>query len=400
MRLNQAISPFIIIAAILLTGTGVPQPARAGFIKNCISRFLKQSTQPRSYETLLSIINGSDKNIPATWSPTWWENPDFSGLAKLTDGLNEAEKYSLHHALRNTAHPYSRNELILLAMGDQNTWERFFDRIIKEGSPQPIFSTRLAPFIDRLSPEVMASLQKRIQTLYSDPHLKKTIHGSSHRGPKRLADDFIRASVRADRIIPAYIKRGLTPLEAYDNYLREIRSRFYPKNPKHGDKVISDKSVLDASQLLQLAKTIQKELRSESNRLGPMKSRFVRLFGSTVNGMRRPGSDLDAMAPTEHFLKLQEPLTQQFQKELGEMKRERGLYLNIQNLGINNATDPESAGRVFSVINPVMIRVTPEQIDLMIYPARFSQLADQSGPQRLSMTITADPPFEYVLSND
>jgi hypothetical protein len=154
-----------------------------------------------------------------------------------------------------------------------------------------------------------------------------------------------------DPFIKNEVSHGINVKEAYSNYLKVLKTSFFSMS-SNGDYSVEV--------ILDIAKEIQKVLR-ENIPIEGQKESYLMITGSLPNGRANlNSSDID-MIPSS--IKL-EDLYIEIQERLKLKYLEQFPNASFEIHSMFSSTTPVFA----SIVNPIMIKISSEAIELIVYP--------------------------------
>lgn len=228
---------------------------------------------------------------------------------------------------------------------DENRWFQQIDKWAEEGHKGNFLE--VAPYLEHMSEDLKLRLQLRAGQIYSSarkmyPWRKRM--GEEILDPKRALDAFLSYSMSPCSEIEAAVASGVSPAQAYDRYLNKMAEVLRP----------SRRGGYRAYQVIQALKAVQQVLRSKYSHTS------ITFYGSFPVGRAKTWeSDFDAWIEDD----LVEPLLPEMTKAFNGVM---GRYFPDSNMKI--VRSPRFFNPVHgAIISPVMLRVRPDRIELLIY---------------------------------
>ncbi|RZA06944.1 MAG: hypothetical protein EOP11_09055 [Proteobacteria bacterium] len=350
-------------------------------------------------------IEGRFAGADLNWVEGKKRNAKLEKVFQQLKSLNEEEREALLRALK-VAYPNLEEAPLLVRIGlnEESGWKKFFQETSTEPTLQPLMIGELRPLVERM-PEstrarILAEIGERYPTAGKVPEGSK---GDARFWPKRLLDGWLRVLLKGDDTFRAEMARSGKPLVAYQAYLDEVKARVLKKLP-----AASHYGELSAQDLLGIAKEMQRFLRLPSTKEhlyhnyrgedGKLVPPLIRLFGSTVKGTSRRGSDLDlGYANINHnFVNGGERLG----VHVPGLSQTIAAHLakHHPQLELNASGKPHFVGTVddiLTALEPFMIEVKPDSIELLVYPREIEakKLPLRKGPA----VYQAPPPVRFPL---
>jgi predicted nucleotidyltransferase len=386
------------LAAIMALAAGWALPSEAASAPTAVSRRRpggnvdcgagyeklagKSSTKPgANLADLSKLIEKRFAGADLTWVEGKKRGARLEKFYRQLLELSDGEKAALLTRLR-AAYPDLEEAPLLARIGfnDEAGWQKFFRESSSEPTAEPLMIGALRPLVEKMPDDTRRKILAEIGTRY--PTAGKVPEGTKPDGrfwPKRLLDGWLRVLLKGDDTFHAGIAQGKSPLAAYQDYLNDVKGLVFS-----GAGAPAQYGNLSAEDLLGVATEIQKFLKlpttkeqlyqgiwDENRKLLPPR---VRIFGSTVKGTAKPGSDLDLgyfnleNHPGFGFVNGGErrgvqvpglaPLVEKFME-----KRRPGMNLNAGGLPHTIRMVDEN----LTALEPFMIEVTPDAVELLVF---------------------------------
>ena len=387
---------FLLILALAL----LPQEGKGGLrekIASCAERFAK--VEPSA------SVEPVRKLIARPGNLVWEEGkkrPERveEALAHLI-ALTPKEKSELLKELKAT-HPNLNDvpDLLRIGLNDESGWMKFYRESSSEPERFPRMLLGLRPLTEQIPEATRLKILKDIASRY--PTAKKMAPGSSpgNLWPKRLLDGWLRVLLKGDDTFRNAIAAKKTPLQAYQVYLDQMRREVLKNMPDGGGSY----GRLSAKDIRGIAKRIQEYLNAPKSKIfidnvmddGEVLKPRVRLFGSTIKGLNKNGSDLDMGTEfIRHEFNLGVDgfpgLAPALEKYMAD--HHPGVKLNFRG-------DPHTIHQVDSILTPLepfMVEISPDSVDLLVYSRNVN--VDMNAPVSHRASLKTDAPERYSLDS-
>lgn len=238
-------------------------------------------------------------------------------------------------------------ELNRMAKGDLKAWDQWLKVALTNGIG-PTEAHAVSAIAGQLDQNTGALLVQKLATQY--PGLQKK--GQARFGPKRVADMIMNAIFRPDDIFKTSVNLGHgDPSVALSVYFREVRRALQP---------VSQTPLIGLDGIKAIVQEFQRALKDVQNPNREPPSALI--FGSVINGRGKAGqSDIDFIygekTPRLDSYSLKAFINRRIKATLPEgVTSVEGLRFNL------------SDASAMSVVNPVMIKITPEHAEIWVYP--------------------------------
>lgn len=279
--------------------------------------------------------------------------------------LNAKEKEELRQYFdENPPEAGTLPELLALKVYSGKTWQKYLERINDKGVEGYPFLVELKETIENMPEDLRESVLNGVKKEYPTARKNKTIDFGME--PKRALDCLVSVIFPPEKHIREAMEKGSSTKEALDSYFKLIQP------------YLGTEKRLDVDDILIASHAVQKVLRKYGNEI-PEKERThplsVMLFGSVVNGRGTENSDVDTAWSDEALYKYKLPaldksLFSLMDEEVNKAIQKRHPEFKNWKADMNGPLTflhSEQAGvPVFSLSSPILVRVTPEKIELVI----------------------------------
>jgi hypothetical protein len=275
-------------------------------------------------------------------------------VGKLAAELSDSERSRLLSQLATAPRlGIFERRFLELALQRPEAWTSFVQKISTNDARSVTFNY-LKPVIATFSPSLRQSLLKQIGTLY--PAARKPINTKWHEySPKRGLELLMRLLNPPENFFTASVQTPRQTLKAYGAYLASVHQVI-------GHESFGDYSAKD---VLKLAKEIQRVLK-RSVKEQKIAHPVAIIEGSFPNGravMYKSDLDLHLSSPGLY------PLEWLFNAAVTKALERKHPGLPLKSSLLSISPDPADEAQLAQV-SPITIRVTPDAIELLLYPAR------------------------------
>lgn len=267
------------------------------------------------------------------------------------------------------------NEVLRAALNrhDPEAWSAWLTRVAERGETNSILlDARLAmdrmprelrEEMIRLTARLRSEAPKNIEENHYDPH--------SSLPPRRALDAILSSFLDPKTSIERAIANGRTPQEAYQAYLDRVQ--------KYLGRTRRER--YDVTGILGVARGIQAVLKRNRDSRRWTQDPYVILAGSFPNGRARiTESDVDVVLAPRAL----EDLTRSFNRAITRAMPD-GAKLPLEHRG--EIADPVEHEHFFATINPIVIYVDADKIEVRVYPlgtTRYYNRGPRVEPLRLT----------------
>ena len=355
------------LSPILLFTLFVPWQANSSICHELFEASFNSRASEQKYSEVISLVQQKDGVF---FKPTEYfssKDKNFQKLVDLAMLLSSKERSSVIKLINGLSENNFRGGKFIienprfifkLILQDQGTWDIFL-----KTSSENIFYTsnvilkRMQPIIEQFEVDFKIRLLENLGKQYFS--LKKI--NTNWTGPKRLADGIMSHLYPPKDFFISSISSRESTAEVYGRYLKKINSLIRQRNePQY-----------NVNDIIYLAKLYQKKLKEGDNLI---------IVGSFPNGKAKiDTSDIDVFLENISYGKYFYEIDSAFNQ-----------YLLNQNK-LNPRLESHSTPATFNlselaIVSPIQIKVTTEQIDLLVYPPininrRDINLKNLSWPQ-------------------
>jgi predicted nucleotidyltransferase len=253
-------------------------------------------------------------------------------------------------------------------------------------------ATRLAAMPSDVRQRLLEEAGKRYATAPKNSGTEQSFVREIY--PKRVLDGWIKAVARPDQVIADAMRKANDPIAALQAYMDFVHEHVLTPEMK-----TKGYGYLKATDVRAIVNIIQEKLRAANvSTAGAYKNDKIVIFGSSLSGMLRPGSDID-LAASRHLLRgntgdLVFGGTDGVRARILDLvhKSHPGRDLNVELSGpVAGIGEPETSfyrDNSLSGIQPVVIEITSEGAKMVVFgsPAR-------RDPASIAPTDPKVPPF-------
>lgn len=358
-----------------------------------------------AFQSVRKQLASRFRGVDLTWQEGKKRKAKLEKFFQELQQLKEADKALLREELK-AAYPVLDEAPLLARIGlnEEAGWLKFFEASL-EPTEKPLMIGELRPLVETIPEPTKAKLLAEVGRRY--PTAGKMPEGERNAKfyPKRLLDGWLRMLLKGEDTFAAALAETNEPLKAYQKYFDQVNASVVPHIP---NAKAAGYGRLAARDLLGIAEQIQKYLhdplvkkhlymnfRDDNGFVRPPR---VRIFGSTVKGTGKLGSDLDLgyAEIQHHFVNGGERMGEKVPGLADALTN----YLKVArpDLDLNftgNAHFMGSVDEILTALEPFMIEISPDKIELLVYPR---QIEARIVPFRGKKPIYQAPaPTRYLL---